>query len=47
MNRFDWKWYLKDVKQDKPVKVFTTFSCGGVQVWVTSVRDSRSLGMLR
>lgn len=29
MNRFDWKWYLKDVKQDKPVKVFTTFSCGG------------------
>ena len=29
MNRFDWKWYLKDIKQDKPVKVFTTFSCGG------------------
>lgn len=29
MNRFDWKWYLKDIKQDKPIKVFTTFSCGG------------------
>lgn len=29
MNRFDWKWYLKDIKRDKPVKVFTTFSCGG------------------
>lgn len=22
-------WYLKDIKQDKPVKVFTIFSCGG------------------
>lgn len=29
MHRFEWKWYLKDIKQDKPVKVFTTFSCGG------------------
>lgn len=29
MNRFDWKWYLKDIKQDKDVKVFSTFSCGG------------------
>lgn len=29
MNRFNWKWYLKDIKQDKPVKVFSTFSCGG------------------
>lgn len=29
MNRFSWKWYLKDIKIDKPVKVFTTFSCGG------------------
>lgn len=29
MNRFDWKWYLKDIKQDRPVKVFSTFSCGG------------------
>ena len=29
MNRFSWKWYLKDIKTDKPVKVFTTFSCGG------------------
>lgn len=26
---FDWKWYLKDIKQDKDVKVFSTFSCGG------------------
>ena len=22
-------WYLKDIKQDKPIKVFTIFSCGG------------------
>lgn len=29
MNRFDWKWYLKDIEQDKDIKVFTTFSCGG------------------
>lgn len=26
---FDWKWYLKDVKQDKNVNVFSCFSCGG------------------
>ena len=26
---FDWKWYLKDIKQDKPVNVFSCFSCGG------------------
>lgn len=26
---FDWKWYLKDIKQDKDVKVFSCFSCGG------------------
>ena len=26
---FDWKWYLRDIKQDKPVKVFSCFSCGG------------------
>ena len=26
---FDWKWHLKDLKQDKPVKVFSCFSCGG------------------
>ena len=27
---FRWKWYLKDLPQaDKPVKVFSTFSCGG------------------
>lgn len=29
MNRFSWKWNLSDIKQDKDVKVFTTFSCGG------------------
>ncbi len=29
MNRFDWKWFLEDIKQDKNVKVFSTFSCGG------------------
>ena len=29
MNRFDWKWYLKDIKQDKDITVFSTFSCGG------------------
>lgn len=27
--RFDWKWNISDLKQDKPVKVFSTFSCGG------------------
>ena len=26
---FDWKWYLSDIKQDKDVKVFSCFSCGG------------------
>lgn len=26
---FNWKWYLKDIKQDKNVKVFSCFSCGG------------------
>ena len=26
---FSWKWYLRDIKQDKDVKVFSTFSCGG------------------
>ena len=24
-----WKWYLKDIKQDKDVTVFSCFSCGG------------------
>lgn len=28
-HRYDWKWNLSDIKQDKDVKVFTTFSCGG------------------
>lgn len=26
---FTWKWSLQDIKQDKDVKVFSTFSCGG------------------
>lgn len=26
---FDWKWNLSDINQDKPLKVFTIFSCGG------------------
>jgi len=26
---FDWKWNLSDIRQDKPVRVFSTFSCGG------------------
>lgn len=26
---FGWKWYLKDIEQDKDIKVFSTFSCGG------------------
>lgn len=26
---FNWKWYLSDIKQDKDVKVFSCFSCGG------------------
>ena len=29
MNRFDWNWNLADIKQDKDVNVFSTFSCGG------------------
>jgi DNA (cytosine-5)-methyltransferase 1 len=28
-NQFGWKWYLKDIVLDKPVKVFSTFPCGG------------------
>lgn len=26
---YNWKWWLKDIKQDKDVKVFSCFSCGG------------------
>lgn len=26
---FNWKWNLSEIVQDKPVKVFSTFSCGG------------------
>lgn len=29
MNRFSWDWSLSEIKQDKPVTVFSTFSCGG------------------
>lgn len=29
MNTFDWKWNLADIVQDKDIKVFSTFSCGG------------------
>lgn len=29
MNRYSWKWNLSELKQDKDVKVFSTFSCGG------------------
>ena len=29
MTVFSWKWYLKDLKQDKDVNVFSCFSCGG------------------
>lgn len=28
-NRYSWKWNLSDLRQDKDVKVFSTFSCGG------------------
>jgi DNA (cytosine-5)-methyltransferase 1 len=29
MNRYTWKWNKTEIKQDKPVKVFSCFSCGG------------------
>lgn len=29
MTEFSWKWKLSDLNIDKPVKVFSTFSCGG------------------
>lgn len=29
MNRYNWNWKLSDIVQDKDVKVFSTFSCGG------------------
>ena len=28
-HRFSWKWYLGELKPNKPVNVFSTFSCGG------------------
>lgn len=29
MHRYDWKWNLSDIVQDKDVTVFSTFACGG------------------
>lgn len=29
MNRYTWDWSLSEIKHDKPVRVFSTFSCGG------------------
>lgn len=29
MSGLSWDWSLDEIKKDKPVKVFTTFSCGG------------------
>ena len=29
MNRFEWDWKKESIVQDKDVKVFSTFSCGG------------------
>lgn len=29
MKKFSVKWNIKEIKQDKPVNVFSTFSCGG------------------
>ena len=29
MNRYTWDWKLSEIRQDKPVKVFSCFSCGG------------------
>ena len=26
---FDWKWRLSEIRHDKPVSVFSMFSCGG------------------
>ena len=32
MSDFDWRWNKSEIKKDKEIKVFSTFSCGGVQV---------------
>lgn len=29
MNKYNWKWFKSEIAQDKPVKVFSCFSCGG------------------
>ena len=47
MNNFNWKWQLSDLEHDKNVKVFTTFSCGGVRAWATKEPGSKSSGMSR
>jgi len=39
---FDWSWQLKDLNPDKDVKVFTTFSCGGVAPWDIKELDFKS-----
>ena len=31
---YSWKWNLSELNPDKEVKVFSTFSCGGVALWV-------------
>lgn len=41
MNRYDWKWNLADVIQDKDVTVFSTFSCGGAAAWATKEQALR------
>lgn len=30
---YSWKWNLDEIENDKKVKVFSTFSCGGVALW--------------
>lgn len=29
MNRYNWRWFLSDLKCEKPITVMSTFSCGG------------------
>ena len=37
---FSWNWSLNEINQDKDIKVFSTFSCGGVAPW-----DIKELGL--
>lgn len=39
MNRYNWKWNKSDIVCDKDIKVFTTFSCGGVVAWAINEQD--------